>query len=207
MFIQKRIRGRICQEDREAARRLVSELKLLSKTTKLIQAVFYLFIMYSISLSIRLLLMVGWEVLMGIPKPSSQDNLWWNQGWLMLWRVWTSHQDVPSRGVWVGEETSFLFCLHSSRPHSHWSHTEHCVPGMTMCKHVLCRVPVHSISLVGRTVWGTEHGFGGDRAGFYQGQKKSRVSKGPYDTDGPLNLSSIKREVQFFPPRLVPRLP
>lgn len=75
MFIQKRIRGRICQEDREAARRLVSELKLLSKTTKLIQAVFYLFIMYSISLSIRLLLMVGWEVLMGIPKPSSQDNL------------------------------------------------------------------------------------------------------------------------------------
>lgn len=55
---------------------IVSELKLLSKTTKLIQAVFYLFIMYSISLSIRLLLMVGWEVLMGIPKPSSQDNLW-----------------------------------------------------------------------------------------------------------------------------------
>lgn len=54
---------------------MVSELKLLSKTTKLIQAVFYLFIMYSISLSIRLLLMVGWEVLMGIPKPSSQDNL------------------------------------------------------------------------------------------------------------------------------------
>lgn len=121
--------------------------------------------------------------------------------------MWTSHQDVPSRGVWDGEETSFLFCLHSSKPHSHWSHTEHCVPGMTVCKHVLCRVPVHSISLVGRTVWGTEHGFGEDRAGFYQGQKKSRVSKEPYDIDGPLNLSSIKREVQFFPPRLVPRPP
>lgn len=31
------------------------------------------------------------------------------------------------------------------------------------------------------------------------------VAKGPYDIDGPLNFSSVKREDPFFPPGLVPR--
>lgn len=31
------------------------------------------------------------------------------------------------------------------------------------------------------------------------------VAKGPYDIDGPLNFSSIKREDPFLPPGLVPR--
>lgn len=56
-------------------------------------------------------------------------------------------------------------------------HTEDRVPGMTVCMHVRCRVPVHSISLGAGWSRGQSMGLEGTGLDFIWGRRKAWLPK------------------------------